>query len=98
MNILTVSKLEDCIDGSTTYGYHFDGAWTREDVQHLRVMGTVEYYPEFPRPFFRVNGSGGLRIAGVMGDTFCEVTFPRFRKEAKQQEFERLFVRETAVA
>ena len=84
------------MDGSSTYGYHFDAAWTREEIGHLRVMGTVAWYPEFPRPFFRVHGLAGLRIAGVVGDTFCEVTFPRHRKAEKKQEFEAIFGLATA--
>ncbi len=91
MTILTIAKLEDCIDGTTTYGYHFDAPWTRDDVQRLRVLGTLEFYPDFPRPFFRLTGFGGFRIAGVLGDTFCEVTYPRRRQEEKKQEFARLF-------
>ena len=91
MKILEVTKLEDCFDGSSTYGYVFDGAWTRDAIMRLRALGDVEYFAHFPRPYFRLTSFAGLRIKGVEGEDNCQVTFPRHRRERLQRRFEQQF-------
>lgn len=91
MNIVESRKLEDCFDGSTVYGYRFDGNWTSETIHLLSSLGTLEYYPEFPRPFFRVLNDAGLNIRGVEGESNCRVIFPRQDKDIVKREFEGLF-------
>ena len=91
MNIAAIDKIEDCFDGSTVYAYSFDQAWTREQILRLRALGEVDYYPKFPRPFFRLRGEGGLQFKGVEGEDTARMIFPKRRKEELQQEFEAHF-------
>jgi hypothetical protein len=76
MRIAAVEQLEDCFDGSRVYTYHFDQAWTRESIQRLSGCGELDYFPDFPRPFFRLRGTGGLQIKGVEGLAHCRVVLP----------------------
>ncbi len=89
MNILERKKIEDCFDGSSVYGYVFDTKWTRETIHELRSLGELEYFPDFPRPFFRLRGEGGLQVKGVEGENNCRVIFPRQKKEVVQENFEK---------
>ncbi len=91
MKILEVKKVEDCFDGSTIYGYSFDEKWTRETIFQLKAMGELDYFPDFPRPFFRVRGKDGLQIKGVEGEDNCRAIYPQKQKEVRKQEFENLF-------
>jgi len=91
MKILDVQHMEDCFDGSTTVAYCFDETWTKESIFRLKNMGKLEYFPDFPRPFFRLTGAGGLQIKGVQGENSCRVIFPNQGREALRQQFEDLF-------
>lgn len=91
MRIINVRKIEDCFDGSTIYGYTFDTKWDYEAIQKLRSIGRLDYFPDFPKPFFRLIGTGGLQMKGVQGECECTVFFPESRKEEIKREFEMHF-------
>jgi len=91
VKIDAVSKLEDCFDGSIILGYQFDEAWTREWIFRLRSLGDLDYFSDFPRPFFRLRGPDGLQVKGVEGEDNCRAIFPKQGKETLRQAFEGLF-------
>ena len=91
MRILTCDKLEDCIDGSSTFEYLFNVPWTPEAITRLDGLGHLEYFSHLPRPYFRITTPDGLRISGVVGDDLCQATFPARDKALCRQEFERRF-------
>ncbi len=91
MKIVAVEKLEDCFDGSVIYGYTFDVPWAYDGIAYLRRLGELDYFPEFPRPFFRLRGTAGLQIKGVEGECTCRAIFPRTGKEERIKEFEECF-------
>jgi len=89
MNIIEIKKIEDCFDGSSVYAYIFDKVWTRDTIMRLRMLGQVDYFPDFPRPFFRLCGQEGMQVKGIEGENTCRIIFPKKRKEIIRQEFER---------
>jgi hypothetical protein len=91
VKITTAQKVEDCFDGSAVFVYRFDLPWTSGRVQALRALGELEYFPDFPRPFFRVRTPTGLQVKGVCGESSCRVIFPREGREAVRSAFERHF-------
>ncbi len=91
MRIVDVHKIEDCFDGSMVYGYRFDEPWTRALILGLRRLGDVDYFPDFPRPFFRLRGRGGWQAKGVEGDCECRVILAAPEREVIQRAFEALF-------
>jgi len=91
MNITGCEKVEDCFDGSSVLQYAFDAPWTGEYVKLLSRLGDLDYYPHFPRPFFRLRAYSGGQVKGVEGDTTCRVILPAQLKEEARQEFESLF-------
>lgn len=91
MKIMEIKKIEDCFDGSSVYGYTFDEEWSREKIFRLGSLGMVEYFADFPRPFFRIRGENGLQIKGVDGETNCRIIFPQKRKEEIKTAFESQF-------
>ena len=94
MKIEKCEKMDDCFDGSMIYGYTFGETWTRDTIMSLGSLGEVDYFADFPRPFFRVRGEGGLQVKGVEGEPSCRVIFPKTNGEALKLEFERLFEQE----
>ncbi len=86
-----MKKVEDCFDGSTVYSYEFDSIWTSRQIQKLGFIGKLDYYKDFPRPFFRIKTPGGMQIKGVEGENSCTVFLPQKGKEEMQLKFESLF-------
>ena len=91
MQILEGRKVEDCFDGSSVYRYRFDEGWTSSTIQMLAPLGRLDYYPDFPRPLFRLVTPEGIQIKGVEGDPACRVIYPRQLGDALKVEFERRF-------
>jgi hypothetical protein len=85
-------KVEDCFDGSSVYRYFFEAAWGREDIRGLQALGRLEYYPDFPRPFFRLIGPGWAQLRGVEGEDSCQVVLPRQGREEVIARLERHFL------
>lgn len=79
---MRLSKLEDCFDGNSVYCYHFDQPWTRPAILQLATLGSLDYFPDFPRPFYRLSGSGGLQLKGVEGMQHCRVVILAQRQES----------------
>ncbi|RJP26471.1 MAG: hypothetical protein C4527_15015 [Candidatus Omnitrophota bacterium] len=92
MKITEIKKIEDCFDGSTVYGYTFDAVWTQDRIQQFRTLGNLDYFPDFPRPFFRVCQKNGVQIKGIQGDNNCRVIYPQKQKEVRKKEFEEAFM------
>ena len=88
MRIISKSKVEDCFDGSSVYRYWFAERWTRASIQELRALGELEYFADFPKPFFRVCSKNGMQFKGVEGESSCQVVYPRQDKEAICRGFE----------
>ena len=91
MRITSVVNAEDCFDGGGSVRYWFDEPWNRSDIQRLASLGRLDYFPDFPRPFFRVVARNGMQLKGVEGAASCLIVFTKGGREAAQQEFEQLF-------
>lgn len=91
MRILAGQPLEECLDGVLVYRYQFDRPWSREWILALSSLGRLDYFPDFPRPYFRLRGAGGFLAQGVEGDDTGQVSFPRQGGEALRLQWEALF-------
>jgi len=91
LRITDVRTVEDCIDGSSTYSYEFDSEWTSDEIGRLSSLGRLQYFADFPRPFFRVLCSGGGQLKGVEGERTCLAIFLSYRKKEDKTGFESLF-------
>lgn len=94
MRIERFEKLEDCFDGSAVFAVHFDAPWGREDILRLETLGELDFFPDFPRPFFRLRGAHGMQAKGVEGERSCRLILPRRERDAIRQSFESLFANE----
>jgi hypothetical protein len=54
MKLINIKKLEDCIDGSMIFMYSFNEKIDETLMKKLGEKGNLQYYPEFPRPFFKL--------------------------------------------
>jgi len=88
MRIVETRKVEDCFDGSAVYAYRFDTPWTEREIRALGALGKLEFFPDFPRPLFRLLGEGGWQMKGVLGEDVCKAIYPRAGRESIRQRFE----------
>ncbi|MFZ3210332.1 MAG: hypothetical protein WA188_02355 [Terriglobales bacterium] len=93
MRITSIERLEDCFDGSSVYSYQFDQPWTRESIRQLSPLGELDYFADFPRPFFRIRGAGGLQVKGVEGLAHCRVVLPPKQGEHFRQALNELLAK-----
>lgn len=91
MYVTEVKKVEDCFDGSSVFRYWFDQPWTPETINRLEALGKLDYFADFPRPFFRLSATSGLQVKGVEGEDSCQVVLPREGREPAREELARLF-------
>ncbi len=83
MKLLEKERLENCLPSAPEYRCRFSQPWSAAAIERLRGLGQLEYYPDFPRPFFRVLLRGGLQMKGVQGDCCCRLIL-RPGEEARQ--------------
>jgi hypothetical protein len=76
MRVTGSEKLEDCFDGSMVFRWRFEKPWDRESIAALSRLGSLDYFPEFPRPYFRLRTSEGFQMSGVEGESACRVVLP----------------------
>lgn len=94
MSGFDVKPVEDCFDGSSIYEYSVKGTIGKELILFLGSLGALDYFPEFPRPFFRVRIDNGSEIKGVFGETRFRITYSRGSKEEFKVFFEKLYADE----
>ncbi len=75
MRVVEAKKIEDCLDGSMIKDFSMDEPVDRSFIRHLGVDGTLEYFPDFARPFYRVTKDGMYVLKGVEGNTTFQVVF-----------------------
>lgn len=88
MEIIKVKKVEDCFDGSVIFEYFFDQKVDDRLMKNLAQSGTLNFFPEFKRPFFKILTANGLQIKGIIGDQNFEVVYPMNKKREKKKNFE----------
>lgn len=93
MKVIDIKKLEDCFDGSITFKYSFADAIDETMMKKLAEKGKLHYYPEFPRPFFKIITFDGVQLKGIIGDHDFEALFPFTNKQEKKENFEVLLER-----
>ncbi len=85
MKVLSFQHVEDCIDGSSRFHCSLDRELTRDDILRLRALGDLDYFPDFPRPYFRVRTTDGSQIRGVEGNSHCSAVLAAREGEVMQE-------------
>ncbi|MEI6521703.1 MAG: hypothetical protein WCO98_16960 [bacterium] len=88
MQIIGTTVMEDCLKGTLTLLYQFDTPWTKTDILKLASLGQLDYFVDFPRPFFRFKSSEDVQMKGVEGDFTCRIIYPAGERDRIHAEFE----------
>lgn len=76
-SVTAIRHIEDCLDGGSIREFELDAPLDEPLMQRMADKGTLRYYPDFPRPYFRIERRGAYTIQGVLGNRTLRVTFPR---------------------
>ena len=76
------AKVEDCFNGSRIYDIKIDRPININLILKLGALGRLEYFKEFPRPFFRIHSpEEGFQIKGVEGEHSFRIILSSSGKE-----------------
>lgn len=77
--------IETCLDGTETIEKIMDHPSDRQFIHHLAALGKLEYFADFPRPFFRITRNGSFILKGVEGTCSFQVFIIRNREDAERE-------------
>ncbi len=81
-------KIEDCFDGSRIFEYQFESEIDSVFITKLGRLGKLEYFKDFPRPFFRIITAKGNQFKGVEGEKSFKAIFTRSDLESGKEDLE----------
>jgi hypothetical protein len=85
MRVVESKKVEDCLDGSMIKDFSMDEPVDQSFIRHLGNDGSLEYFPDFARPFYRVTKDGLYVLKGVEGNKTFQVVFVTDDEELEHQ-------------
>ncbi len=77
MIVREVKQVEDCFDGSFIKEFILSEPSSEDFMRKLARGCMLDYYPDFPRPLFRIENRGLWVIKGVEGSESLRVLFSR---------------------
>jgi len=75
--VIAVRKVEECLDGTTIKEFDLDAPLTEAVMRQIVEDGKLRYYPDFPRPYFRIDRTDAAVIQGVIGTCTLRIVFPQ---------------------
>jgi hypothetical protein len=67
--------LENCLDRSVVKEIQLSEPVGEAVMRRIARRGRLQYFPDFPRPYFRIDRSRTYVAQGVFGNTSVRVTF-----------------------
>lgn len=89
MKIINVKEVEDCFDGSFIKEVLFDDVVTKDFIDYLGKAGQLEYFPNFARPFYKVDVAKKYIVKGVEGNKTARIILYRDNIDESQRLFEK---------
>lgn len=74
IRVNTVRDLENCLESAPVKEFVLDGDVGEALMRRLAVDSRLQYFPHFPRPYFRIDRADSWTIQGIVGSTSLRVT------------------------
>lgn len=75
--VIDIRHVEDCFDGDYIKEFELDRPLDEPMMRQMAGDARLQYYADFPRPYFRILRRGAWTIQGVIGKTTFRTTFSR---------------------
>ncbi len=73
MKIIDIRTQEDCFDGDLQKEVVFDQPIAESFIRHLEKAGSLQYFSDFAKPFFRLDAPEGFVLKGIQGRKTCQL-------------------------
>jgi hypothetical protein len=93
VKVIAIHPLANCFDGSFQKELVLDGPVDSAFIHYLGVFGDLQYFPSFPRPFFRVDDRRRFSLQGIEGNSSIKVTLCRDELEQSLRELTQIIGR-----
>jgi len=93
MRLTALRELEDCFDRSMAYELELDVALDEAGMRWLAEGDSLDFHPEFPRPYFRIERRRIWLLQGVLGNRTLRVTLLGEERERQLDELKSLIDR-----
>ena len=93
MQLIESTVMEDCLKGTLTLLYVFDIPWSKKEILKLRMLGQLDYFDDFPRPFFRFKSSENVQMKGIEGEISCRIIYPAEDRHRIHTTFENILLK-----
>lgn len=88
---ITAARLdESCLDSAVVKSFELDGALDEATMYRLASNAKLQYFPDFPRPYFRIDRARAYVVQGIVGDRQLRVTFSPLATETTEGELRSL--------
>jgi len=85
VRITGVRELDNCLDGAPVKEYELDTKLTRGLMNVLAADSKLQFFPHFPKPYFRVDRRDAWVIQGIIGSRTLRITFsPNHAQQAEE--------------
>lgn len=74
MKVLAIKELDDCLDDTKTFEVELDETIDEALMRRLADGGKLDYFPNFPRPYFRITKKEAWIVQGVLGNRSMRAT------------------------
>ena len=75
--VIAIRHVEDCFDDDFIKEFELDCPLDERLMRRMATEAKLQYFPDFPKPFFRIDKRGAYTIQGVIGKATFRVTFDR---------------------
>ena len=90
IQVIDSKVLENCSDRSVVKELELSEAVGELIMKRIARRGKLQYFPNFPRAYFRVDRNRFYVVQGVFGNTTLRVTFSPGRDVDAQKQLEAL--------
>ncbi|MCX7880464.1 MAG: hypothetical protein N2517_07360 [Ignavibacteria bacterium] len=75
MKVIQIIDIEDCLSNVKSFDLLLSDEITKNFILNLGKKGYLQYYSDFPKPFFKIRLEGICDIKGVEGSKKLRVIF-----------------------
>jgi hypothetical protein len=74
VRVSAIRDLENCLESAPVKEFELDGKICEDLMRRMAVDARLQYFPHFPRPYFRIDRNNAWAIQGIIGNTTLRVT------------------------
>jgi hypothetical protein len=89
--ITEIRILEDCFTPSQSREIRLNCEMSVELMKHIAEGAKLDYFPDFPRPYFRIEINNKYVIQGIIGGSSFRVVFSKGASEEAMTELRSIF-------